>query len=135
MSKEPQTTDDKEKTTQAIKDLINRLAGPYEPSRFIREQEKFVSHHLDYLFRTYEGNACSHDKTRTIIGRLKLFFESGVEIEFNYNEEYTYHMPKVILKEHEKIMEAYHALENLFYGNPIKYLSFLTSLAKDKDHG
>lgn len=114
----------------AIKDIIERLAGPYDISMFLKEQREFIEHHLDYLFRTFEGNACSHDKTRTIMGRLERFFESGVEIEFNYKEEYTYHMPKIILTTHDEIIVAYHALEYLFYGNPKKYLPLITEYSK-----
>lgn len=133
MPKQTETTpEDKEKVSEAIKSIIERLAGPYDPSLFLKEQEEFITHHLDYLFSTYEGSACSHDKTRTIIGRLTRFFESGVEIEFNYNEEYRYHMPKIILKTHEKIINAYKALESLFYGNPTKYLALLIDVSKEK---
>jgi hypothetical protein len=88
--------------------------------------------HFDFWFEKIEGPACCADKTRTIIRKLISFYEDGVEIEFDYNQEYTFQLPEIIFKTHDEIISFYEALKSLSYGNPEKYLQ---ELLKFKSHG
>ncbi len=75
--------------------------------------------------------ACCADKTRTIIKRLIDFYENGIRIEFDYTQEYTFHLPKIIFKIHEDIIEFYEGLKFLQNtGNPLKYLNAIKNLNK-----
>lgn len=56
------------------------------------------------------------------------FHKDGKPIQFNYDQEYTYHLPKRIFTAHDMIVEFATSLHSLFYGNPERYLSALQSV-------
>ena len=116
---------DEKSFASAMDTILNGLSVTCNKSGFLVNNQDFLSNHLDFLFRHYEGASYSHDKTRTILRSLDRFFKDGIEIKFNYDQEYTYHLPKRILKNHEDIMLTYHALEDLFHGDPTKYLNLV----------
>lgn len=78
--------------------------------------------HLTRLFETHEGSACCADKARTILNVLIDYFEENKQIQFNYDSEYTYHLPKLILKNQEDVLEYYDSLIKLFSGNVLAYI-------------
>lgn len=45
----------------------------------------------------------------------------GDKIEFNYNSEYTYHLPKKVFTTHEEIVMFFESLIHLYMGRPGKY--------------
>lgn len=95
---------------------------------FIYENSQFIDSHFKNLFVKYEGSACSADKSRTIVRRLLDFYLNGNKIDFNYDQEYTYHLPEKIFKEHQDIVDFYEGLVSLKYGNPEKYLISLNKV-------
>lgn len=96
-----------------------------ERTIFLIQEHSFVDNHLSNLFTKYEGMACSADKARTIVAKLYRYLEEGKEITFDYNAQYTYHLPKKILNNHQEIVEYFEALMTLFYGRFEKYLKCL----------
>lgn len=80
---------------------------------------------LARLFREHEGNACSSDKSRTVMASLAVYLAHGTPIAFDYTQRYTYHLPTKLLTTHEQIVGWYKAHQDLVYGNPTKYLAWL----------
>lgn len=95
---------------------------------FIFTHSQYIDRHFYNLFGKYEGSACSADKSRTIVNRLLEFYATGKRIEFDYESEYIFHLPKKIFKEHDLIVEFYEGLKNLLYGDPTKYLMALNKV-------
>lgn len=93
--------------------------------KMIFKNYHFIDRHLCALFEKHEGSACSADKSRTIINRLLNFYSTGKIIEFNYEVEYTYHLPKKILTNHKDIINFCEGLRNLLHGKPDKYIEAL----------
>ncbi len=53
---------------------------------------------------------------------LICFYTTGKKIEFNYDGEYTYHLPGKIFKDHDLIVEYFEGIWGLYYGNHNKYI-------------
>lgn len=114
--------------------LINKEIGENRHLVFILTHSNFLKNHLDKLFEKHEGESCRADKTRSVLNSLITFFkdEHNKEIEWGYEQEYTYHLPEKILTSHSEIMDFYMALYALYYGSPDKYVSALMTLEKQK---
>lgn len=97
---------------------------------FIYENYNYIENHFSKLFNNVEGSACSVDKANTIIRELIKHFNTGSEIVFDYNQEYTFHLPKVIFTEHEEILNFYKSLKSLLYGNYNLYIPALGEILK-----
>lgn len=98
---------------------------------FLFSKYSFIKNQISNLFEKFEGSTCCEDKTKVVVNSLFDFFKTGNEIEFNYEQEYTYHLPKKILKTHEDIAQYYSAIKSLYYGKPGDYLTFLLKLNKN----
>ena len=99
-----------------------------ENAQFLLKNIFFVEQHIEFMIKEHEGNPCCADKTSFILSRLLHFFLTETEINLNYNQEYTFHLPKKVLYNHELIMDFYQGLKSLFYGNPKKYLESLVTM-------
>lgn len=84
---------------------------------FIMKHSNFIKKHFSKIICMKEGSSCSSDKTRTIIKSLLSFYKDGTIIKFEYDSKYTYHLPKLIFKDHDSIIEFYKSVKSLFYGN------------------
>ena len=100
---------------------------------FLLQHSQFIESNFVKLIEKYEGRGCCSDKSRTILKRLLDFYLNGNKIEFDYTQEYTFHLPSLIFKTHEEIVEFYEGLKNLYYGNPIKYLEELKTLTSNAE--
>lgn len=98
--------------------------------QFLCEKADFVEANIEKLFIREEGSTYCADKTRTVIMALAQFFISGEETCFNYKGEYTYHLPKTILKEHDDILSFFQGLKRLYYGEPKEYLIALNDVVR-----
>ena len=101
--------------------------------RFLLSKSHFVENHLCEMFQREEGLACCADKARTVISALINFYKTGREISFNYDGEYTYHLPKKILKTHGECVSFYEALKGLYYGKPDKYIQSLKAVLETNE--
>lgn len=113
---------------QTIDGMVEHVTPSYD-AKLIFKHSHFIETHLSNLFEKREGSACCADKARTIIRSLLRFYMAGKKIEFDYGAEYTYHLPKTMLKDHDSIVMFVNALIDLYYGNPEHYLNSLLTVA------
>ncbi len=108
---------------EGIDSMVTNYLSEFQSDsiNFIYLHYQFLESHLTELFSTYEGGACCADKSRTIINSLVKHYKTGENINFNYEQEYTYHLPKKILKTHDDIISMYRTLRSLYYGNGLAY--------------
>lgn len=86
---------------------------------------EFVSIHVVNLIQKIEGSPCSHDKSSWVLNVLEKYLKTGIETVPNYQQEYTFHLPKKVFTSTEDIHEFFKALSRLYYGNPDNYLAFI----------
>lgn len=122
---------------QLISSIVKNNVSNNDDVVFIYERSQFIENHFQKLIEKYENFTCCVDKSRTIMKSLINFFITGERIVFDYNAEYTYHLPKKIFTSHDDIVEFFKGLQDLYYGNPTKYLETLKiiteNLKEDKD--
>lgn len=107
--------------------LYPRTVAPDE-AWFLLAQYSFLEMHFGQWFKKVEGYPCSSDKSRTVVAALFRYFRTGQAIAWNYEAEYTYHLPKTIFTEHHSILRFFSALRALYYGQPAAYLEEVTGL-------
>lgn len=96
---------------------------------FIYQNYRFIEHHFIYWFEKIEGSPSCVDKASAVIKKLLMFYKDDIEkIEFDYDGEYTFHLPKKIFMDHDSIIGFYEGLKRLQYGNPTKYLESLNEI-------
>lgn len=104
--------------------------GENEKLKFLFMQNNFVEGYFRKIFEMFDGSACCADKARTIIRALSHYYQNGEEISFNYQQEYTYHLPENILNTHDEIVKVYEAIYSLYYRNPFELFAVLTNMQK-----
>lgn len=109
---------------QVVDGLLAEITSSNE-AQFLLKHGQFVEGHFNKLIEKYEGSPCCSDKSRTIMRALIRFHLGGKPIKFNYEQEYTYHLPKRIFTTHDMIVAFATSLHHLFYGNPERYLNAL----------
>jgi hypothetical protein len=100
---------------------------------FLIKNSQFIECQFEKIIIEKEGTTCCADKSKTIMRHLISFFITGVEIKFNYDGEYTYHLPKEIFNTHEHIIMFYEALKYLWFGDYKKYLEALKIIINNKN--
>lgn len=108
-----------------LKELIKSSVSPNPDIQFIHLNYQFVKSQFESLIVRREGSQSCADKSRTIINRLIKYYLTGERIEFDYDQKYTFHLPKVIFKTHDDILEFYKGIHRMYYGNPDEYLTVL----------
>ena len=111
-----------------IEGFVKSEISPNPDVVFIYRNSEFIDRHFCSLFEKIEGSAYSADKSRTIVKSLLDFYLNGNRIEFNYEGECTYHLPKKIFKDHDSIVSFYQGLKGLMYGRSVSYLQSLKEL-------
>lgn len=115
---------------QFLEGLIKTEISKNDDVCFILINSRYVESHFVQWIQQKEGGACSADKSRTIMRSLLKWFKVGQKIVWNYEQEYTYHLPRKVFTTHEDIILFYEGIKSLHYGNPQKYLESLKSLIK-----
>lgn len=113
---------------QFLKGLIRTEICKNSKVDFLLLHSRYVENHFLKLIVQKEGSACSADKSRTIISAIFRWLKTEQKIEWNYDGEYTYHLPKTIFKTHDEIIQFYEAIKNLYYGNCKEYLEALKNI-------
>lgn len=113
--------------------LLQNKLNLNEEQRFFVINADFFNRHFESLFQKYEGNACCCDKSNKIIRSIYEFLKTGNQIEFDYNQKYTFHLPKRILNNHDEIIFAYKAIKSLLFGRGEKYIEYIMLLPNPKD--
>lgn len=111
-----------------IEEFIKAEVADNDDVAFLYRNSQFVERQFESLIKMKEGSACCADKSGTIMKRLIKFYTTGEKIEFDYNAEYTYHLPKNIFKTHESIVDFYKAIKHLWYGNGAEYFKEIHKL-------
>ena len=111
--------------------MIQHFISKNEEIRFIYMNYTYITNHFDFWFEKIEGSACSHDKTKTVIRKIINFYLYNEIINFDYNQEYTYHLPKKIFKGHDSIVNFYQSIKHLYYGKPNKYMTELLNIKNE----
>lgn len=109
--------------------LSNKLTNN-DDIKFIYEKYNFISNHFEKIIVKKEGRSCSADKSRTILNSLVKFFKNSEKINFDYTQKYTFHLPRKIFTDHKLIVDFYHSLKHLYYGNPEYYLPLIDRINK-----
>lgn len=111
------------------------LFGALDPSpsdlsaaQFLFTQKAFVERQFRWVIEQREGMSCCADKTRTIMRVIAMHFILGKPIIFNYQQEYTFHLPQLIFRTEEQILEFFTAVRRLHAGRPDAYLACLGRL-------
>lgn len=113
---------------QFLNGLIKTKVSTNNDIVFLLINSQYVERHFAKLVTTKEGFGCSADKSRTIINSLFNFFKIGKEIKWNYEQEYTYHLPKNIFTSQEEILTFYEAIKHLYYGDCERYIKYLQTI-------
>jgi len=111
-----------------LKGLIRSEICKNDKVDFLLLHSRFVENHFLKLIVEKEGSACSADKSRTIINRIFKFLKTGEKIEWNYEGEYTFHLPKKLFKTHDEIIDFYEAVKHVYYGNYKQYIEALKNV-------
>lgn len=110
--------------------LVKKVHGDNHHLLFLLTKQDFVSRHIQSLFVDIEGMSCCADKERTVMRALIRHYHSGKRIEFNYDAEYTYMLPQIVLRDHDSVIAYFAGLYRLYYGNPKPYLAEMLKIAQ-----
>lgn len=106
-----------------LTDVVLDQCFPHSPRvHFLLKEYDFIKRHIKNVFQEQEGISCCVDKTLSVMRALMGYYTKAKEIEFNYNAEYTFHLPKRVLKTQEDILEFFEAVYSLHYGRPEKFI-------------
>lgn len=101
---------------------------------------RFLLHHYDFvekqvlaLVTEMDGHAYSADRCRTILRALAGFLKDGRRIEFDYAQQYTYHLPRKALASHEEVLDFFDAIYELFYGRRDRFLRYFQPSAPQEN--
>ncbi|WP_163836827.1 hypothetical protein [Spartinivicinus ruber] len=107
--------------------LLNYEVSPDDRTHFLFMNSRFIESHFQQVIRMKEGSACCTDKSISIMLALSRWLLKDVRIEFDYNAEYTYHLPKTVFTTHEDIEEFFMALYRLHYGNSKDFIELMNT--------
>lgn len=102
--------------------LVSSQICSNEDFCFILKNMDFVENHFKSIIVSKEGYACSADKSSFIISSLLKHFMNGNEIVLDYEQKYTYHLPKKVFVNHSNIIDFYKAIQFLHYGKSERFL-------------
>ena len=111
-----------------VESLLKRELPNSHEARFIFEHSQFVENQFKTLIVHYEGSGCSSDKSSTVLKSLLRFFVEGKEIAFNYEQEYTFHLPVKVFRTHDEIVTFFKAVQRLHHGQPDLYIAALAQI-------
>jgi hypothetical protein len=115
--------------SQVVDGLLSAELPDSDSARFLFKHSEFVERNLSGIFSKFEGRACSADKASTVIRSLLRFFREGREISFDRTQQYTYHLPKMVLCEHAEIVAFFQALHALYYGQADAYIACMAAMS------
>jgi len=116
-------------TLKGLNELIKgvlELRGKSPEFSFLLMQYDFVEAQIRTLITKSEGHRCCADKSKTIMKALMRHLLLDEPIEFNYEQEYTYHLPKKVLMSQDEILSFYDALHSFYYGQPDAFINYVS---------
>jgi hypothetical protein len=103
-------------------------------ARFLFTEIEFVRCNFRFVIEQREGYACVVDKTNYLLRALARNLIDKQPIQFNYDQKYTYHLPKSVFTTEAQIMDFFQGLYYLHAGRPAKYLEVLPQLLVAPKH-
>ena len=98
---------------------------------FLLTNYDYCENHFEKILEVKEGSACCADKSRFIARSLANLFIKNKPIVIDYDQEYTFHLPKEIFTTQEEILDFFDAIMRLYYADSVRYIKFLNkNLAK-----
>ncbi len=113
--------------SRAVDGLIATVVQGHQ-AQFLAKHSEFVEGYFKKLIEKYEGSPCCADKSRTVVRYIMRSLRTGELIKFDYNQEYTYHLPKKVFTSHDEIMALFDALHRLYYANPEPFIEQMAAL-------
>lgn len=111
--------------------LHNTLPGNYL-AQFLFKHPRYVADHFERVITLYEGRSSCADKSKAIVRALGLHYVDGKEIAWDYDQEYTFHLPKHVFKTEQEVLTFYEAIVNLYSGDPSPYLQALKLIISEQ---
>lgn len=99
-----------------------------EDLQFLMLKADFIEHHFEKIIEKYEGSTCCADKSRHLLNCLYAYYKEAKPITFDYQQEYTYHLPKKVFITETSIIDFYKAIQDLYYGKIDNYLNILAKI-------
>lgn len=97
----------------------------------IFKNARLIERQFRYWIEIAEGSVCCADKSRTIVRALLDHFKTGKEINWNYENEFAYHLPCKIFTTHQEIISFYYAFLKFYSsGEPLEYFRVSEGLLK-----
>lgn len=118
---------------QFLNGFISVEISKKQEIKFLLINSEYVQHHIEKIIEMHEGSAYCADKSGTIMRGLYNWYKDEKMIEWDYTQEYTFHLPKKVFREHTDIVNFFKALQNLYYGNSQSYLLELQKLISKKE--
>jgi len=101
-------------------------------TEFLLLNSDYIENHLDQIFSTHEGWACSHDKTIFVIEWLLRLYQKWEPMKFLHEgSSEHFWIPQVVLNCQSKCEQFFEAIKLLYYWKPLKYLEFYKKLIKE----
>ena len=116
----------------ALDGVVQQVSGN-NMVQFLLIHGQFVERQFENIIKKYEGFSCCADKSRTIMNKLFLALLNDEEISFNYDSEYTYHLPKTVFKNHDDIIMFFNGVYALYWGKYEKYIKALNHIIPQED--
>lgn len=117
--------------TKFLKGLLKSEVSKNDDVVFLFLNSRMIEQSFLFWIERIEGSASCADKSTTIVRRLIDFYANGTKIEWDYEQEYTFHLPKKVFTTHDGIVSFYQAIRFLsITGNPKKYLEVIQELTK-----
>jgi hypothetical protein len=110
--------------------LIDGLLSGHTPKdaddiRFLFKNSQLIERHVRRIIDKHEGMSCCADKSHSVLRALLRFLRTGQEIKWNYDQQYTFHLPKIAFTDHATTFAFFKSLKNLQLGYPEPYLKAL----------
>ena len=104
--------------------MLHELITKNEELIYIYKNFNNLQSSFSAMFNDFEGMSCSSDKGSTVLKNIIKYYQVWKWTDYDYNQEYTFNLPKKIFKEKEMSLDFYKALKNVMYGWHKTYLNF-----------
>lgn len=118
---------------ERMSDAVLSAADVPHKARWLFKNYLFAKSHVQHVIEIREGSMCCVDKASTILSAWLHFELTGQRIAFDYDAQYTFHLPREVLCSHDEIVGFCEGLRMLHNGRPEQYLKSLRTLLSPAD--
>lgn len=113
---------------RVIDGMLEEVVPSDYRAQFLFKHPQYIADHFETIISTYEGFSCRSDKAKTIVRAIALKLTQGTPICWNYDQEFTFHLPTKVFATEAAVLQFYDALIHLYLGNPSAYLVEMKSI-------